>query len=623
MLGWGPNANNFNCPNLLLILMRFQPFTAAIAFAPLLCGVARADDVPKTDNLLPSAPEAQNELWKNSQLGAVKKEFTPAQQSQFTDAATQQFSLVAGLREWRDTFDGRGKFASRDLMSGEVLGSKAKFSLGRVAPPSLAGVSAGAGISAQWGALEIGSTLRPRELDESLADFDRALIGKKPGVAEAQNVTWLRAKPFAGKDGDLELNVSRAQRDVAAGAAVKMRTGTFMGAGGGLNLPMKWKFNGNYALAAMQDAKDDKSSWSAKLGGPISHPLGKADVAVEWSDTAAGYSTLGSSDVNGGTAGNARLTQEIKTDALTGQIKLAATQRERRNLAAAKTGDTLENRDANALADLKLKVTPNLSLKANGAVGAAQIVRAGDDFAASLQAGQNGSMENVMRTEETQNQGGDVGVEWNLNKELAFSATVGTSQTLGWRDDAAGASTAATAPWTPFNQSEENRLGFQLSHKDKAGTLLAKYATRSSDDEKLANWQSLQTLRLQAQRPLFFGVKVNTIVDLAHGNDGSWADQNNIARRVEAQLQFNRAARLDLNFRDGAALPGQWLADPMSAPFRPTGGGAWSTGDKEFGARINAGSAAGGNGLGLALEYARQERKGTDNDQWRVGVTWK
>ncbi len=599
--------------------MRFNSFTAAIALAPLFCGVARAADAPKADNLLPSAPEAQGELWQNAQLGAVKKELQPAQQSQFTDAATQQFSLVAGLREWRDTFDGRGKFASRDLMSGEVLGSKAKFSLGRVAPPTLAGINANAGVSAQLGMLEIGSTLRPRQLDESLADFDRALTGKKSGVADAQNVTWLRAKPFAGKDGNLELNVSRAQRDVAAGDAVKMREGTFMGAGGGLNLPMKWKFNGNYALASLQDAKDDKSSWSAKLGGPIKHPLGKADVAVEWSDTAAGYSTLGSSDANGGTAGNARLTQEIKTDALTGNIKLAATQRERRNLGAAKTGDTLENRDANAVADLKLKVTPNLSFKANGAVGAAQIVRAGDDFAASLQAG---AAENAMRTEETQNQGGDVGVEWNLNKELAFSATVGTSQTLGWRDDATADTTAATAPWTPFNQSEENRIGFQLSHKDKAGTLLAKYATRSSDDESLANWQSLQTLRLQAQRPLFFGMKVNTIVDLAHGNDASWADQGSVARHVEAQLQFTRAARLDLNFRDGAALPGQWLADPMSAPFRPIGG-AWNTGDKEFGARINAGSAAGGNGLGLAVEYARQEHQGTDNDQWRVGVTWK
>ncbi len=605
--------------------MRFKPFTAAIALTPLLCGAiyssARAADAPpKTDNLLPSAPEAQSELWKGAQLGSVKKEFTPAQQSQFTDAATQQFSLVAGLREWRDTLDGRGKFASRDLMSGEVLGSKAKFSLGRVAPPTLAGVSASSGVSAQWGALEIGSTLRPRQLDESLADFDRTMTGKKPGVADAQNVTWLRAKPFQGKDGNLELNVSRAERDVAAGAAIKMREGTFMGAGGGLNLPMKWKFNGNYALASMKDAKEDKSSWSAKLGGPIVHPLGKADVQVEWSDTAAGYDTLNSSNVNGGTAGNARLTQEIKTDALTGKINLVATQRERRNLGAAKTGDTLENRDANALADLKLKVTPNLSFKANGAVGAAQVVRAGDDFAASLQ---SGAVESAMSTEETQNQGGDVGVEWNLNKELAFAATVGTSQTLGWRDDSSAGATTATGPWKPFNQSGENRIGFQLSHKDKAGTLLAKYATRSSDDESLANWQSLQTLRLQAQRPLFFGMKVNTIVDLAHGNDASWADQGSVARRVEAQLQFTRAARIDLKFRDGAALPGQWLADPSSAPFRPTGGGAWNTGDKEFGARINAGSAAGGNGLGLAVEYARQERKGSENDQWRVGVTWK
>ena len=394
-----------------------------------------------------------------------------------------------------------------------------------------------------------------------------------------------------------------------------MRAGTFLGAGGGLSLPMQWKFNGNYARAAMKEAEQNKSSWSAKLGGPIRNPLGKADLEVEWRETDAGYTTLTQSNANGGSVGNARLTQEIKADALTGKINLTATQNERRNLEAAQTGDALENRNANGTAELQLKVTPNLSLKANGALGAAQIVRAGDDFAASLQ---TGAAQNAMLTEETNTQGGDVGVEWNLNKELAFAATVGTSQSLGWRDDP-----SAPDAWTPFNQSGENRLGFQLSHKDKSGSLLAKYATRASDDESLADWQRLETVRLQAQRPFLFGTKVNTIVDLARGGDASWADEGSVARRVEAQLQFNRAARIDLKFRDGAALPGQWLSDPLSAPFRPAGGAVWNAGDKEFGARINAGSAAGGNGLGLAVEYARQEHQGTDNDQWRVGVTWK
>ena len=595
--------------------MRFQRFIAAVALTPLCCSVARAADAPTPDPLLPSAPEARSELWKNAPLIPVEPEIKPIDQSQFADAATQQFSLVAGLREWRATFDGQGKFASRDLLKGQMLGNDAKFSLGRVAPPTLAGVSAGAGVMAQWGALEVGSTLRPREFDQALADFDRALDGKKAGVADAQNVTWLRARPFKSKTGDLELNLAQAQRDVAAGEAVKMSGGTFMGAGGGLNLPMNWKFNGNYALASMKEAREDKSSWNAKLGGPLRNPLGAANVEVEWRDTEAGYTTLNQTDPNGGSAGAARLTQEIKTDWLSGKINLTATQNERRNLEAAGAGDTLGNRAANGTADLTLKVTPNLSLKAGGALGAAQVVRAGKEFAASLQ---TDAETNALLTEETSTQGGDVGVEWNLNSQLAFAATVGTSQTLGWRDDP-----SASAAWTPFNQSEENRIGFQLSHRDKAGTLLAKYATRARDDDSLAEWQRLETVSFQVQRPLFLGMKVNTIVDLAHGNDASWSDQNSVARHVEAQLQFTRAARIDLKFRDGAALPNQWLADPLSAPFRPTSGGVWNAGDKEFGARINAGSAAGGQGLGLALEYARQESSGKDNDQWRVGVTWK
>ena len=598
--------------------MRYHIFTAAIALTPLLCASVRAADAPKadappkTDNLLPSAPEAQSELWKSAPLAKV--EVKTVEQSQFADAATQQISLVAGLREWRDTLDGRGKFAQRDLIKGEFLGGDAKLSLGRVAPPAIAGIG-GAGVTAQWGALEFGSTLRPREMDAALADFDRALTGKKVQIADAQDVTWLRAKPLGGKTANLELNLSRAERDIAPGAAVKMRQGTFIGAGGGVQLPLRWKLNGAWTQAALDETKQSKESWNAKLGGPIHHPLGEANAEIEWRQTDAGFATLNQSDANGGTAGAARVTQEIKTDWLTGQIKVAATQRERGNLEAAKTGDALENRDANGAADLKVKVTPNLSLKANGALGAAQIVRAGDDFAQSLGAG---AAEVALSIEETQTQGGDVGVEWKLNKELAFAATVGTSQTLGWREDESEAEV-----WTPFGQSEENRLGFELRHRDKAGLLLAKYATRARDDENLADWQRLETLRLQAQRPLFFGMKVNTIVDLARGGDASWSDEESVARRVEAQLQFNRAARVDLKFRDGAALPGSWLSDPLSAPFRPTGGASWNTGDREWGARINAGSAAGGNGFGLAVEYARQERGGADNNQWRVGMTWK
>ena len=598
--------------------MRFKHFTAAIAFAPLFCGnarAARADDAPKPDNLSPSAPEARSELWKNAPLNQPAP--TGATQSQFSDAATQQFSLVADLRAWRDTLDGRGKFARRDLLKGDFLGGAAKFSLGRVAPPNVAGVSGGGGgVTAQWGALELGSTLRPRQLDEALSEFDRTLSGKKTGLADEQNVTWLRVKPWSDKNKNLEFNFSRAERDVASGEAVKMREGNFFGANGDVKLPLQWKLGGAYSRASLDEIGEDKASWNAKLNGPIAYPLGlgKADAEIEWRETDAGFATLSQADVNGGTLGAARVTQEIKTDWLSGQFKLATTQRERRNLNQARKGDALENRDANGTADLKLRVTPNLSLKASGAVGAAQVVRAGDDFAASLQ---TGSEADATSTDETQTQGGDVGVEWKLSKGLAFAATVGTSQTLGWRDEA-----TTSQVWTPFNQSQESRLGFELRHRDRAGTLLAKYATRARDDESLANWNRLETLRLQAERPLFFGMKVNTIMDLARGGDASWGDENSVARRVEAQLQFTRAARIDLNFRDGAALPGPWLSDPLSAPFRPNGGSIWNTGDREFGARINAGSAAGGNGLGLAVEYARQH-SGNENDRWRVGLTWK
>ncbi len=587
--------------------MRFYNLTAAIALTCALSSAARAADVPPLAIPQPAFSEARGELWKSAPLDTTNK--PTATQRQFADAASAEFSVLADLRAWRDTLGGTGKFARRDLISDKNLG----LSLGKVAPPTLAGAGGNAGVAAHWGALEVGSTLCPRALDETLNDFDRNLTGEKQALAEAQSVTWLRAKPLAGKDGSLELNLARAARDVAPGEKVQMREGTFMSAGGNVQLPLRWRAEGAWTQANLDENGEDKTRWNAKLGGPIVHPFGAARAEIEWRETDAGYATLGQTDANGGTVGAAKVTQGIKTNLVSGQIRLAAGERARRNLNAARKNDELENSDALGAADLKLKVTPNLSLRANGAVGAAQTKRAGDDFAAALQ---NANADDATFREQTQTQGGDVGVEWKLNRALSVAASVGNSQTLGWRDE-------PSSDWTQIGQSAENRLGFEIKHQTGGGVLAAKYAARARDDASLGDWRRLETLRLQAQRPLFFGVKLQATVDLARDGQASWTDENGVARRVEAQLQLSRRSRFDLNYRDGAALPGQWLNDPLSAPFRPTSGGQFASGDREWGARFNAGSAAGGQGLGLAFEYARQAQSGGGNDQWRVGLTWK
>ena len=584
--------------------MRFTILTAAIASICASGASVRAADAPNSDNLQPSAPEARAELWKSAPLAVAPK--PTASQKQFADAASGEVSLVGELRAWRDTLDGRGKFARRELFGDKKVG----LSLGNVAAPVLGG----AGIAAHWGALEVGSTLRPRELDEALVEFDRALTGEKKKLGEAQSVTWLRAKPLQSKVGALELTLARAARDIAPGAAVKMREGTFMGAAGNVKLPLRWNLNGAWHNARLEEG-EDKATWNAKLGGPVVHPLGEARAELEWRETQPGYATLTSRDANGSTGGGARLTQEIKMDRLSGQLKLSANQRERRNWEAGKRGDALENRDAAGAADLKLRVTPNLSLRANGALGAAEVVRAGEDFAAILQAAPD-ALETAMLREETQTQGGDVGLEWKLNKALSLAATLGNSQTLNWRDEPQN-------DWTQTGQSEENRVGFELKHQTGAGVLAAKYAARERDDASLADWRRLESVRLRAERPLFAGLRLRATVDLARDGEASWDDESGVARRAEAQLQLSKRSRFDLNYRDGAALPNAWLSDPLSAPFRPVGGSQFANGDREWAARFKAGSAAGGNGLGLALEYAKQEKSGGDNDQWRVGLTWK
>jgi hypothetical protein len=105
-------------------------------------------------------------------------------------------------------------------------------------------------------------------------------------------------------------------------------------------------------------------------------------------------------------------------------------------------------------------------------------------------------------------------------------------------------------------------------------------------------------------------MRLKTILDVA---EDAQNEQN--AHSIEAQLQLARAARLDARYRQGY-LPQGLLGGDAGSVFGAPDGAArgWST-------RFNAGSAAGGNGLGLALEYARSA--GSNPDSWRVGVQIK
>ncbi len=567
---------------------------------------ARADEISQLKT--PLAP-AVNPLDARDDV-TIK----PLTQREFADAATGQISLLKEMRAWRNTLRGQG--ARRDWGLSLLGREKVALSLGQVAPSSLGG---GAGLVAKWQRVEIGSTAQPKAIDEALAEFDSVWSGQDVKAQNPTQINWLRAQLLASKQAQVEVMAARATRVAATDA--RWRAGDFQSASAKFQLPAKWSLGADFSRAAVESnvqAATDKNlaardgdaanAWGFAATGPIAHPFGVASASASWRQTDAGYvAPTAENAATGAENGALSLAQDLKIGALSGSLKFGAATRRLTEAESALAGQQLDQNSAQSAAQLRLALTPNLSVTGQGNWNTSAATRAlidqnrADDADASI-------LTPTQARDLSRQLAGDLGVQWNFNKALSLAVTLGASSQDSHSENGETSTVSA--------QNDETRRALELRSKTGAGDLRLRFSQRArrnalattnlteNSSAPISQW------RIEAARPLLAGMRLKTILDYA-----SDAVQNQSARRIEAQLQLARAARFDARYREGSLAPGL-LSDEWSSIFA-----ASNAAPKQMSARFGLGSAAAGSGLGFSLEMVRNQ--GALPDSYRVGVQFK
>jgi hypothetical protein len=559
--------------------------------------------------LLVADARAQQQFSPFSAPTTVPAATGPVSQRQFAEAATTQFSFLSTIRGWRDTFRGTGSTARREFKP-RPFGKQFGLSLGQVAPPIVGG---GAGLVASYSNFEIGTTAQPQAINKLLTSFDSMMTGEDLTAPDQTQMSWLRARPIKTKNTELELSMSRGRRDLQGGKGEKWLDGSFQNARLRMNLPARWAMTGDFTREKLDHQEEAAESWNVNARGPIAHPFGVAQATVNVSDVAAGYASLSDPNpVAGQKKGEVEVVQDMAIGPLKGNLRVAANKRERAE-DNARVGEEIEAGGARSQAQVRVALTPNLSLISSGMAQFDTVTRALQDQNAAAAttgaplaeagASSDALLSPLQARELSQQLAGDVGVEWKFSKELSFALSAGTSR--------AQAKSEAGQLWNNGPASAEDRHAIEVRHKSNGADFRVRLAQRARRDLRASGATSeISQWRIEAARRLVGSVSLKTIVDFA---DDDQTDQE--WRRYEAQLQLSRAARLDARYREGSLTPGL-LSDEWGSTFANADNNA-----RQWSARFNAGSAAAGNGLGLALEYARST--GATPDQWRVGVQFK
>lgn len=543
----------------------------------------------------------------------------PLSQREFADAATTQIGFLTSLRAWRNTLRGSG--ARRDWSLAPLQNQKLSLSMGNVAPSTFGG---GAGMAAKWRGLEIGSTAQPQSVDELLARFDSLLTGENAQKLRAKNPTqwnWLRAQLADSPNLKIEVLAARASRDLAESSR-NWSAGDFASAGATLRLPADWSLSGDFARAAVERKNgesdtartDAASAWGLEAAGPLAHPFGVARASAHWRGVGEGY--VAPTEENGAAGvqnGGAELAQDVKIGPLSGHLNFAANTRRRDTPESARAGDQLEQNSARSAAQMRLALTPNLSLTGQGQWDTLAVTRALSDETQSSDTAAPDALDAAQGRDSqardlSRQLVGDVGVQWNFSHALSLSASLGASSQNS-RSEVG--ETLSLGP-----QSEEMRRALELRQRSGQSDFRVRFSQRARKNVPATGNLSENALapvsqwRLEATRPLVGSVRLKTILDWA-----SDAAKGQSARRIEAQLQIARVARFDARYRQGNLAPGL-MSDEWNSVFD-----ASNSALKQWSARFGAGSAASGAGLGLSMEIVRSQ--GAVPDSYRVGLQFK
>lgn len=555
-------------------------------------------------------------------------------------ALSEQLPMLGGLRDWRNTIRGRDAHGSvpgvRQFKLGKPQGSDAALKLGAHALPNLglanlAGIAPGGAAPAsvvQWGRIQAGSTKPMLALNRAFKKYDELMEDATPAAETyTPDVTWLSARAWENKHGNLELLAARGNRALTPDAQAGTNPeGTFWGGRGQMalfpNRLKNWHLRGEWLGSRLKQQEKSATAWNLNVDGPVAHPFGEARVSAGISETEAGFApfTDPSAIVNAANP-EKRVRQQVVVaqDAklalpvgqLSGTASVTAARSHRKNLAEeaeALAARQTQTDEVTGAANLRWQVMPRLALTGRHISG----IVAEDKPDAPT------APENLTRLNES-----EAGVEVKMSRSLAV--TLGAGQTR-----VGNAVVPADAAPDPLLASlrDENRFVVGLQHRTGGGAWSLNLARRLIDSNTLdgapttkGNGDALaHTISLNAERRFFDWLNLrggwnwNNEDAFGRGSDGliTPATQRTQGRLAEAQISLPFRSRFDVRYQD-------YVPESIAAGSHQTMSGAL----REYGAKYLIGAQDGQGGLGFSVEYARRETGGDPLDTWRVGLTYR
>ncbi len=552
-------------------------------------------------NQITPRENADSVLWQNARLDIADKSpgATPQQIQQNVRAIIIADPMLGQAYGWRGILRGEGQQAWKltESPAGDMRLQIGKQSLPVMQLTGIKGTRAAAGLAGN--SFGFYSTKPLRALNQTLQGAD-TLLGEKVSH-DATDLNWVTLRPWSTPAATLDIVYLQGQNDLNPNSVLKtenqMRRGSMAGAKLAFALPARWKMNGEWMNSSMEGIGAPGESSGASndalvvaLAGPISHPWGDTGVRLSYRAVGENFSSFVGAPTDAGIMTKSlALEQPFKTGDLSGSLGVNWSER----AAIVEAGSTPSApTDTSLIATSKLKwqATPDLALTAAH--------DAGNRFTTQI------PVSDLLpaQTIERENSSSRVGMDWKLTKRFSLSATGGLTS---YDEETAGERLLRKLS----NRDEHYALA--LKNKTAGAQWNVGYERRIALDLEGDAGALADTLSVGAQTKVTSWLKFGGAYRLAQTENlssGLVSPRSDLSANTTLSLQ--ELGELQLRYTQALSTPADGVR--LGAPV----------GARGYGVRYVLGSSS--KGLGLSLDYARQETGGpAAQEQWKVGLTYR
>jgi hypothetical protein len=580
-----------------------------------LASTARAETAPATvrlprlnadfQNQITTRENANSVLWQNARLTPSARETTatPRQIQQNVHAIIIADPMLSQAYGWRQLLRGEGQQAWKltESTTGEMRLQIGRQSLPVMQLSGISGARAAAGLSGN--SFGFYSTKPLRAINQSLQSADE-LLGEKVSY-DATDLSWVTLRPWSTPGATLDIVYLQGQNDLNPNSVLKtesqLRRGAMAGAKLAFALPARWKLNGEWMNARMENiasgndpgsdqSADENQALVIALAGPVQHPWGETGVRLSYRAVGENFSSFAGAPTDAGIVTKTlALVQPFKTGDLSGSFGINWSER----AAIAEAGST-----PTAPTDTALLATSSLKWQATSDFALTAAHDAGNRFTTQA------PLEELLpaQTIERENSSSRVGVDWKLTKRFSLSATGGLTR---YDEETAGERLLRKL------SNRDEHYSFALRNKTAGAQWNIGYERRIALDLEGDAGALADTLSFGAQTKVTSWLKFGGAYRLAQTENlssGLVSPRSDLSANTTLSLQ--ELGELQLRYTQALSTPADGVR--LGAPV----------GARGYGVRYVLGSS--NEGLGLSLDYARQETGGpAAQEQWRIGLTYR